>query len=209
MRRISLIIFASLFITVYSFALTHMKQRNELATFGGGCFWCVEAIFDRVEGVITVESGYSGGHVPNPTYKQVTTGNTGHAEVIQISFNPEVVSYKDLLEIFFKTHDPTTLNRQGADVGSQYRSVIFYHNEEQRQAAEKSKDAIAASGRYDGLIATEIIEYDKFYPAEEYHQDFYKKNPIRYKFYRNGSGRDQYLKKIWGTDVMEDRHPRD
>lgn len=177
MRRISLIIFASLFITVYSFALTHMKQRNELATFGGGCFWCVEAIFDRVEGVITVESGYSGGHVPNPTYKQVTTGNTGHAEVIQISFNPEVVSYKDLLEIFFKTHDPTTLNRQGADVGSQYRSVIFYHNEDQKQQAETVIAHLNQAGIWKNPVVTSVEPYEEFYTAESYHQEYFENNP--------------------------------
>jgi len=148
----------------------------EKATFGGGCFWCTEAIYERVEGVHTVMSGYAGGHVKNPTYKQVCDGTTGHAEVIQIGYDPKVVSYDELLEIFFKTHDPTTLNRQGADVGTQYRSVIFYHNDEQKKKAEYYKAKLDTSGAWDNSIVTEISPLNNYYPAEDYHQDYYENN---------------------------------
>ena len=153
------------------------NMNLEKATFGEGCFWCTEAIFERVEGVHSVVSGYAGGTVKNPTYKQVCDGNTGHAEVIQISYDPKVVSYDELLEIFFKTHDPTTLNRQGADVGAQYRSVIFYHNEEQKKKAEYYKTELDKSGAWDNPIVTEISPLINFYPAEDYHQDYYENNP--------------------------------
>lgn len=185
------------------------KKAIKTATFAGGCFWCMEIPFEKMDGVIDVISGYTGGKLENPTYEQVSSGKSGHLEAVQIAYDPGKISYEKLLDIFWRQIDPTDSGGSFVDRGPQYRSAIFYHNEEQKQAAEKSKDAIAASGKYDGLIATEIIEYDKFYPAEEYHQDYYKKNPIRYKFYRHGSGRDQYLKKIWGTDLMTDRYPRD
>jgi len=149
----------------------------EKATFGGGCFWCTEAIYERVEGVHTVMSGYAGGHVKNPTYKQVCDGTTGHAEVIQIGYDAKVVSYDELLEIFFKTHDPTTLNSQGADVGTQYRSVIFYHNDEQKKKAEYYKAELDKSGAWDNPIVTEISPLTNYYPAEDYHQDYYENNP--------------------------------
>lgn len=148
----------------------------EKATFGGGCFWCVEAVFQRLKGVEKVESGYAGGSVENPTYQQVTAGNTGHAEVIRISYNPEVISFKELLEVFWKTHDPTTLNRQGADVGTQYRSVVFYHNEEQQALAEKYLKELDASGAWDAPIVTEIKPLEAFYPAENYHQNYYNQH---------------------------------
>ncbi|MDO8550647.1 MAG: peptide-methionine (S)-S-oxide reductase MsrA [Ignavibacteria bacterium] len=148
----------------------------EKATFGGGCFWCTEAIYERVEGVHTVMSGYAGGHVKNPTYKQVCDGTTGHAEVIQIGYDPKVVSYDELLEIFFKTHDPTTLNRQGTDVGTQYRSVIFYHNDEQKKKAEYYKAELDKSAAWDNSIVTEISPLNNYYPAEDYHQDYYENN---------------------------------
>lgn len=154
-----------------------MKPNEELATFGGGCFWCVEAIFERVSGVISAVSGYSGGHVENPDYNQVCTGLTGHAEVVQISYNPDVVSYYELLEIFFKTHDPTTLNRQGADVGTQYRSVIFYQTEEQRQQAVEIIDELTEAGIYNDPIVTVVEPFEKFYPAEAYHQEYFENNP--------------------------------
>jgi len=149
----------------------------ENATFGGGCFWCTEAIYERVEGVHTVMSGYAGGHVKNPTYKQVCDGTTGHAEVIQIGYDAKVVSYDELLEIFFKTHDPTTLNSQGADVGTQYRSVIFYHNDEQKKKAEYYKAELDKSGAWDNPIVTELSPLTNYYPAEDYHQDYYENNP--------------------------------
>lgn len=154
-----------------------MEDKTELATFGGGCFWCVEAIFDRVEGVEEAISGYSGGQLQNPTYKQVSTGLTGHAEVVQIRFNPDKVSYVELLEIFFKTHDPTTLNRQGADVGTQYRSIILYHNEEQHQQAEKIIQELNEAGIWDDPIVTKVEPFEKFYRGEDYHQEYFVNNP--------------------------------
>jgi peptide-methionine (S)-S-oxide reductase len=153
-----------------------VNTPTDTATFGTGCFWCTEAIFQQLEGVIKSTSGYSGGHVANPTYKQVCTGNTGHAEVIQVVYDPKKISYDELLEVFWKTHDPTTLNRQGADVGTQYRSVIFYHNNEQKEKAEKYKAELDKSGAFNNPIVTEIAPYTVFYPAENYHQDYYEQN---------------------------------
>jgi peptide-methionine (S)-S-oxide reductase len=150
--------------------------NNELATFGTGCFWCTEAIFQDVKGVLKVESGYSGGHVKNPTYKEVCSETTGHAEVIQLTYDPSVITYDELLEIFWKTHDPTTLNRQGNDVGTQYRSVIFYHNEKQKELAQSYKQKLDNSGAFDKPIVTEITAYDKFYVAEDYHQNYFNLN---------------------------------
>lgn len=151
--------------------------KTEIATFGSGCFWCTEAIFQRVDGVIKVVSGYEGGSVKNPTYKQVCEGTTGHAECTQITFDPAKVSYAELLKIFWKTHDPTTLNRQGNDVGTQYRSVIFYHNAEQKALAEKYKKELDASGAWDKPLVTEITATSTFYPAEDYHQNYFNDNP--------------------------------
>lgn len=148
----------------------------EKATLGGGCFWCTEAIFKRLNGVEDVVSGYSGGHRQNPTYEQVSTGVTGHAESVQITFNPSVISYSRLIEIFFNLHDPTTPNKQGADEGTQYRSVIFYHSEKQKEEAERVRDEIAESGLYSRPIITEIVPFEAFYTAEEYHQDYYEDN---------------------------------
>lgn len=173
----------------------------ETATFAGGCFWCMEAPFEKIDGVIDVVSGYTGGQAENPSYEEVSSGQSGHLEVIQISYDPAKISYEELLDIFWRQIDPTDGGGSFVDRGPQYRSAIFYHTKEQKLTAEKSKADIAVSGRYVGPIATEIIQYDKFYPAEEYHQDYYDKNPIRYKYYRHGSGRDQYLKKIWGKEV--------
>ncbi len=150
--------------------------KLETATFGSGCFWCTEAIFDRVKGVKSVASGYSGGTVKNPAYREVTTGRTGHAEVIQIEYDPAEVSFAELLEIFWKTHDPTTLNRQGADVGTQYRSAVFYHNEEQKELAEKYKKELDEAGIWENPIVTEITPFEVFYKAEDYHQDYYEQN---------------------------------
>lgn len=151
--------------------------KLEKVIFGGGCFWCTEAVFKRVEGVHSVVSGYAGGTVKNPSYEQVCEGTTGHAEVIQVSYDPAVVSYDELLEIFFKTHDPTTLNRQGADVGTQYRSVIFYHNDEQKNKAEYYKAELDKSGAWDNPIVTEISSLNNFYQAEDYHQNYFENNP--------------------------------
>lgn len=149
----------------------------ETTTFGSGCFWCTEAVFQQLKGVSSVASGYSGGHVENPTYQQVVTGRTGHAEVCQIQFDPELISFEDLLEVFFNTHDPTTLNRQGNDVGTQYRSVIFYHTEEQKEIAERKKTELDISGTWKNPIVTEIVPFEKFYKAEDYHQNYYRNNP--------------------------------
>lgn len=149
----------------------------QVATFGSGCFWCTEAIFERLNGVVKVESGYAGGTVKNPTYEEVCSGTTGHAEVTQITYDPKIITYDELLEVFWKTHDPTTLNRQGNDVGTQYRSVIFYHNEEQKELAEKYKKELDKSGAWDNPIVTEISPVTNFYPAEGYHQDYYENNP--------------------------------
>ena len=153
------------------------KSRFREATFGEGCFWCVEAIFQRLQGVGKVVSGYSGGHVANPTDEQVCTGNTGHAEVCQITYDPARISYDELLEVFWKTHDPTTLNRQGNDVGTQYRSVIFYHDDEQQRLAESYKTKLASEHIWNRPIVTEIARFEKLWPAEAYHQDYYNNNP--------------------------------
>lgn len=148
----------------------------EKATFGSGCFWCTEAIFQNVKGVQSVVSGFSGGQVRNPAYREVVSGRTGHAEVIQLSYDPEVISYDELLEIFWQTHDPTTLNRQGNDVGTQYRSVIFYHNDTQRQLAEKYKAGLNTASAFDSPVVTEISPFIEFYPAEDYHQNYFNLN---------------------------------
>lgn len=160
-------------------------MESQKATFGGGCFWCTEAVFLSVKGVSKVESGYSGGKVKNPTYKEVCSGLTGHAEVIQVTFDPAVVSYEALLEIFWNTHDPTTLNRQGADEGTQYRSVVFYHSEEQKKTAEAYKAQLGASGVFKNPIVTEISPLTNFYMAEDYHQNYFALNP--------GQGYCQYV----------------
>lgn len=151
-------------------------QGMETATFGAGCFWCVEAIFQRIKGVEDVKSGYMGGKIKNPTYREVCSGLTGHAEVIQLKYNPKVISYKELLEVFFQTHDPTTLNRQGADVGTQYRSVIFYHNETQKELAEQIKKELNNNNVFDKPVVTEISAATEFYVAEDYHQNYYNEN---------------------------------
>ena len=156
-----------------------MSNKLEIATLGGGCFWCVEAVFQDLKGVQQVVSGYAGGTVENPSYELVCTGTTGHAEVIQITFDPEIISFEDLLYVFWRTHEPTTLNRQGADVGPQYRSIILYHNEEQKAIAEKSKQATDAAGLWPNPIVTEIAPFDRLYPAEDYHQNFYRTNPYQ------------------------------
>ena len=156
---------------------TVKNTTKEVATLAGGCFWCIEAVFSIVKGVDKVVPGYSGGSVPNPTYDQVSTGTTGHAEAAQITFDPSVISFKEILEIFFATHDPTTLNRQGPDVGTQYRSVIFYHNEEQKVTAEKVIEELNAEGIWDTPIVTQLAPFKTFYLAETYHKDYYKRHP--------------------------------
>jgi peptide-methionine (S)-S-oxide reductase len=157
-------------------AVAATAVETDTATFGTGCFWCTEAIFEQLNGVLKVTSGYSGGHLKNPTYKQVTEGNTGHAEVVQIVFDPTKITFDELLEAFWQSHDPTTLNRQGNDVGPQYRSAVFYHNEEQKQKAEKYKKELNDAKAYDNPIVTEISPFNAFYTAENYHQDYYNNN---------------------------------
>ncbi|MCB1909376.1 MAG: peptide-methionine (S)-S-oxide reductase MsrA [Rhodocyclaceae bacterium] len=167
------------------------------ATFAGGCFWCMEGPFDEIDGVISTTSGYTGGHAPDPTYPEVSGGTTGHAEAVQIVYDPDKVSYERLLTIFWHNIDPTVKNRQFCDAGNQYRSAIFYHDEQQKALAEESKTAleVAVFGK---PLATEIVAAGPFYPAEEYHQDYYVKNPLRYNYYRFSCGRDRRLKEIWG-----------
>ena len=152
------------------------SSRSEVATLGGGCFWCLEAVYQELRGVEKVESGYSGGDVPNPTYRQVCSETTGHAEVVQVTFDPDEVSYRDILEVYFTIHDPTTLNRQGADVGTQYRSVIFYHTEGQKRTAEEVISEIEAEGIWNSSIVTEVVPFAEFYVAEDYHQDYFRNN---------------------------------
>lgn len=152
-------------------------ENYETATLAGGCFWCLEAVYDMINGVVSVESGYSGGHVGNPSYQAVCSGTTGHAEVVQVTFDPEMITYQDLLNIFFTIHDPTTLNRQGADVGTQYRSAIFYHNEQQKSLAEKVINEITKAGIWDNPIVTQIEQFEKFFIAEDYHQEYFASNP--------------------------------
>jgi peptide-methionine (S)-S-oxide reductase len=151
--------------------------KLDTATFGGGCFWCTEAIYQRLDGVYTVVSGYAGGTTVNPTYEEVCSGKTGHAECIRITYDPTKVSYDEVLKVFWKTHDPTTLNRQGNDVGTQYRSIVFYHNDTQKQLAEKYKKELNASGAYNNPVVTEVVAMPKFYPAEKYHQNYFNTNP--------------------------------
>lgn len=156
---------------------TKGERGREVATLAGGCFWCLEAVFDELRGVTSVVSGYAGGHARKPTYQQVCTGATGHAEVVQITFDPSVVSYRELLEVFFTVHDPTTLNRQGADVGTQYRSAIFYHTPEQRETAEQVINKLDGAKIWDAPIVTEVVPFTEFFPAEDYHQEYFANNP--------------------------------
>ncbi|MDH4161337.1 MAG: peptide-methionine (S)-S-oxide reductase MsrA [Nitrospirota bacterium] len=175
--------------------------KLEKATVAGGCFWCMEPPFDKLKGVISTTSGYTGGSTKDPKYEEVSAGMTGHAEAVEILFDPGRITYGEILDVFWRNIDPTVKNRQFVDSGSQYRTAIFYHNEEQRRIAEDSKKQLAASEKFQGkTIVTEIVPAGTFYPAEEYHQDYYKKSPTRYKFYRFNSGRDLYLDRIWGKD---------
>jgi peptide-methionine (S)-S-oxide reductase len=171
--------------------------RPAVATFAGGCFWCVEADFDKVPGVLSTTSGYIGGKVANPTYNQVSAGGTGHAEAVEIAFDPSKVSYQKLLDVFWRNHDPLAKDRQFCDRGDQYRPAIFYHDEEQRQLAEASKKAVQEKFA-PRVVQTEIVKAGTFTKAEDYHQDYYEKNPVRYKFYRFNCGRDQRLEELWG-----------
>jgi methionine-S-sulfoxide reductase len=175
-----------------------VPEGAAVATFAGGCFWCSEAAFDETEGVYEAVSGYTGGTVVDPTYEQVSSGTTGHAEAVRVSYDPTVIGYDELLTIYWRTIDPTDAGGQRFDRGPQYRTVIFYHDEEQRELAEASRDALDESGRFDVPIVTEILEAGPFYPAEEYHQDFYLKAPERYQAYVEGSLHDPFLEALWG-----------
>jgi peptide-methionine (S)-S-oxide reductase len=173
--------------------------RYEKATFAGGCFWCMEPPFDALPGVISTTSGYTAGRTKDPTYEQVSSGTTGHTEAVEVVYDPSKITYAKLLDVFWKNIDPVTPNAQFCDVGTQYRSGIYYHNEEQKRLAEASKKALESSGRFKRPIVTEIAALSPFYRAEEYHQDYYKKNPVRFKFYKYRCGRDQRLEELWGT----------
>ncbi len=180
MKRIHLVTlfcFASLALWAQTIKPKNMNEELQVATLGSGCFWCTEAFFLKLNGVESVVSGYSGGKVKNPSYREVCTGLTGHAEVIQVKFNQKIISYEDILEVFWNTHDPTTLNKQGADEGTQYRSAVFYHSEEQKKIAEQYKSQLEKSGVYKNRIVTEITPFTVFYPAEDYHQNYYALNP--------------------------------
>jgi peptide-methionine (S)-S-oxide reductase len=181
-------------------AVAQTEAKTAVATFAGGCFWCMEPPFDALAGVVETTSGYTGGEVKNPTYEQVSEGDTGHAEALRVTYDPGRITYERLLEVFWHNVDPLMGSGQFCDQGSQYRSAIFYHDEEQRRLAEKSKADLEAS-RFKRKILTEIVAAGPFYPAEDYHQDYYRKNPLRYKFYRYSCGRDKRLEVIWGKEA--------
>jgi peptide-methionine (S)-S-oxide reductase len=174
------------------------EARYRKATFAGGCFWCMEPPFDDLPGVVSTTAGYTGGHQKNPAYEDVSAGVTGHAEAVEILFDPAKIRYAQLLDVFWKNIDPLTPNRQFCDVGPQYRSAIFYHDEEQKRLAEASKSTLEKSGRFNASIVTEIVGASAFYKAEEYHQDYYKKNPVRFNFYKLTCGRARRLQELWG-----------
>ncbi len=175
--------------------------QRAVATFAGGCFWCMEGPFEKLRGVTSATSGYTGGPQKNPTYEQVSSGQTGHAEAVEIVFDPKVITYERLLDVFWHNIDPLSANGQFCDRGSQYRSAIFFHDEAQKRAAEASKAGIEASGRLKGRIVTQILAATPFYRAEDYHQDFYKTNRVRYQMYRMGCGRERRLKEVWGDQA--------
>jgi|WetSurMetagenome_2_1015567.scaffolds.fasta_scaffold64796_2 peptide methionine sulfoxide reductase msrA/msrB len=186
-----------------STVMDNKEKTLQQATFAGGCFWCTESDFEKVDGVVEAVSGYTGGSVQNPSYEQVSSGGTGHVEAVQVSFDPAKVTYKELLDAFWRHVDPTDGGGQFVDRGDQYRSVIFYHDAEQKRLAEESKKELQQSGRFQKPIVTEILPLTTFYRAEDYHQDYYKKNPIRYTYYRHNSGRDQFLTKTWGKTMEQ------
>ncbi|EKO3441300.1 peptide-methionine (R)-S-oxide reductase MsrB [Vibrio fluvialis] len=215
MKRITLFLFAllvsvplsvSFFSQAETSATSKHASHEEIATLAGGCFWCTESDLEKLDGVITVVSGYSGGNVDNPTYKQVSSGSTGHIESVQVTYDADKISYEQVLDHFFRHIDPTDDQGSFVDRGNQYRPAIFYHNAQQKQIAERFMKEIDESGIFRKPLKTELIAFKKFWPAEEYHQDFYKKSSLRYKYYRYASGRDQYLDEIFGKDRVE--HPK-
>ena len=177
------------------------EDGQAVATFAGGCFWCMEPPYDKLDGVLATTSGYTGGSTADPTYEEVSTGGTGHTEAVQVTYDPSKVTYEQLLEVFWPNVDPLDAGGQFCDRGSQYRTGIFVHDAEQRRLAEASKQALDDNGRFEEPIVTEIEEAGPFYPAEDYHQDYYEKNPVRYKFYRWGCGRDARLAELWGAEA--------
>ena len=185
-------------VTLLAIPASAGEGETEYATFAGGCFWCIEADFEKIEGVVSVTSGYTGGTVANPTYKQVSAGKTGHTEAVRVVYDPHVVSYEELLTVFWHNIDPTVSDRQFCDVGRQYRSGIFYHDDAQREAAEQSRTELEKTKPFANPIVTEITAATAFYPAEAYHQDYSKKNPLRYAYYRKVCGRDRRLTELWG-----------
>jgi peptide-methionine (S)-S-oxide reductase len=180
---------------------TAPKSRTATAIFAGGCFWCMEPPFDKIDGVLSTVSGYTSGNKANPTYAEVSAGKTGHTEAVQITYDPSKVTYEKLLHIFWRNHDPLTANAQFCDAGSQYRAGIYYNTPDEKNLAEATKAAIERSGRFKQPIVTEIVAATTFYPAEEYHQDYYLKNPLRYKYYRSSCGRDRRLQELWGDEA--------
>ena len=190
---------AGLFLTVAAATTTvNVPPGHAVATFAGGCFWCMEPPYDKLPGVDATISGYTGGTKVNPTYEEVSSGRTGHAEAVQVIYDPKKISYEQLLDVYWHNVDPTVKDRQFCDSGTQYRTAIFYHDQAQRQAAEASKAALEKSKPFREPIVTQIVMAGPFYPAEDYHQDYYKKNPVRYQIYRTGCGRDARLKDLWG-----------
>jgi methionine-S-sulfoxide reductase len=197
-KMTSLILGAILMVTTHALGEATINKAFEKATFAGGCFWCMEPPFDKLDGVVSTTSGYTGGTEKNPTYEQVSSGKTGHLEAIEVTYDPSKVSYDQLLDVFWRNVDPTQENGQFVDIGPQYRTAIFYHNEEQRRLALESRNRLQESRKFGKPIVTEIRPATEFYSAEDYHQDYYIKNPIRYKYYRWDSGRDQFLEQTWG-----------
>ena len=174
--------------------------KLQKATFAGGCFWCMEPFLERIKGVKKVTVGYTGGHTTNPTYEEVSSGDTGHAEAVEVLFDPNEASYEKIMNVLWHNIDPTAVNSQFVDHGTQYRSAVFYHDAEQKRIAEEGKKKLADSGRFDKPVVTEIVPATTFYPAEDYHQGYYKKSPTRYNMYHDNSGRDEFLNKVWGKD---------
>ena len=207
LRRISLLLLVLAFgIAPQAPAQTAKPQPKAsvaVATFAGGCFWCMEEVYEKVPGVVSAVSGFMGGHTKNPTYQQVTSGNTGHAEVVQIEYDPAQVSYAKLVEAFWRNVDPTQRDGQFCDIGSHYRSAIFYHDDEQKRVAEASRAALDKSKPFKAPIVTQIVRASEFTRAEEYHQDFHKKNPVRYKVYKTGCGREARLQALWGNTPQQ------
>ena len=202
-KTTSFVLTLSLFAATFSISSADDKpavtnQETAIATFAGGCFWCMEGPFDKLTGVISTTSGYTGGHTKNPTYKQTSSGNTGHTEAVQIVYDPTQVSYEKLLDVFWHNIDPTTPDQQFCDRGSQYRSEIFYHGDQQKNLADASKYALNNNKPFKQPIVTQITKASTFYAAEDYHQNYYKKNPVRYKYYRYSCGRDKRLEALWG-----------